>query len=66
MVNLFTYDFNQFYLQVGAAHAGMQEQDHPLPAVRGACGPSAMYDRMREARRVQWRRLGAAISGSPL
>ena len=65
MVNLFTYDFNQFYLQVWAAHAGMQEQDHPLPAVR-ACGPSAMFDRMREAGRVQWRRLGAAISGSPL
>ena len=51
MVNLFTYDFNQFYLQVGAAHAGMQEQDRPLPAVR-ACVPSAMFDRVREARRA--------------
>ena len=65
MVNLFTYDFNQFYLQVRAAHAGIQEQDHPLPAVR-ACGHWAMFDWMREARRAQWRRLGAAISGSPL
>jgi hypothetical protein len=51
MVNLFTYDFNQVYLQVGAAHAGMQEQDRPLPAVR-ACVPSAMFDRVREARRA--------------